>query len=47
MYVYTCLLQDAKAKREANMKDGERPAWVDQDMTGKPIEEVIEYEVSQ
>lgn len=29
------------------MKDGEKPAWIEQDMTGKPIEEVIEYEVGR
>jgi len=27
-------------------KEGEeKPVWVDQDMTGKPLEEVIEYQV--
>lgn len=39
--------QAAKAKREAEMleKGGGKMAWIELDMTGKPLEEVIEYEV--
>lgn len=40
-------LQAAKAKREAEMleKGGGKMEWIELDMTGKPLEEVIEYEV--
>lgn len=36
----------AEAARLAELAQGdEKPAWVEVDMTGKPIEEVIEYQV--
>lgn len=39
--------QAAKAKREAEMREkgGGKMEWIELDMTGKPLEEVIEYEV--
>jgi hypothetical protein len=38
---------EEKAAAEGKGKEGdEKPAWVEEDMTGRPIEEVIEYEVT-
>jgi len=40
--------QAAKAKREAEMREkgGGEMEWIELDMEGKPLEEVIEYEAS-